>query len=143
MYKRKRLGMITMAEMHPFRKKDLYQRLMAYVGMTLGEADTNNVFTKTIKFPKITGIAGDVVEQSILGYPPDSDQRPDLIVDNVPTELKVTGLKRRKSNPAIFEAKEPMSILSIGSYKSVNDVLVTCMTKRTNSCKQVKTFGFC
>lgn len=92
-----------MAEMHPYRKKELYQRLKAYLGMTLGEADSNNVFDKTIKHPKITGIAGDVVEQSILGYPSDSDQRPDLIVDGVPTELKVTGLKRSKSNPDVFE----------------------------------------
>lgn len=56
-----------MAEMHPYRKKELYQRLKAYLGMTLGEADSNNVFDRTIKHPKITGIAGDVVEQSILG----------------------------------------------------------------------------
>ena len=64
-----------MAEMHPYRKNDLFQRLNAYLGKTLGEADSNNVFDRTIKHPKITGIAGDVVEQSILGYPADSDQR--------------------------------------------------------------------
>ena len=85
-----------MAEMHPYRKKDLFQKLNTYLGKTLGEADSNNVFDRTIKHPKITGIAGDVVEQSILGYPADSDQRPDLIVDGVPTELKVTGLRRSK-----------------------------------------------
>ena len=102
-----------MAEMHPYRKRELYQRLKAYLGMTLGEADVNHVFDRTIKHPKITGIAGDVVEQSILGYPSDSDQRPDLIIDGVPTELKVTGLKRSKSNPKEFEAKEPMSITAV------------------------------
>lgn len=111
--------MIIMAEMHPYRKKDLFQRLNAYLGKTLGEADSNNVFDRTIKYPKITGIAGDVVEQSILGYPADSDQRPDLIVDGVPTELKVTGLRRSKSDPDIFEAKEPMSITAVSPNKIV------------------------
>ena len=111
--------MIIMAEMHPYRKKDLFQRLNAYLGKTLGEADSNNVFDRTIKHPKITGIAGDVVEQSILGYPADSDQRPDLIVDGVPTELKVTGLRRSKSDPDIFEAKEPMSITAVSPNKIV------------------------
>lgn len=117
--------MNIMAEMHPYRKKDLYQRLNAYLGMTLGEADSNKVFDRTIKHPKITGIAGDVVEQSILGYPSDSDQRPDLIVDGVPTELKVTGLKRSKSNPAVFEAKEPMSITAVSPRKIVYEDFYT------------------
>ena len=102
-----------MADMHPYKKTELIRILSAYLGKTLGEADVNNVFDKTIKHPKITGIAGDVVEQSILGYPSDSDQRPDLIVDNIPTELKVTGLKRSRSNPDLFEAKEPMSITAV------------------------------
>lgn len=114
-----------MAEMHPYRKKDLINKLNPYIGMTLGEADTNNIFEKTKKHPKITGIAGDVVEQSILGYSPDSDQRPDLIVDNIPTELKVTGLKRNKTNPDILEAKEPMSITAVSPSKIVNEEFCT------------------
>lgn len=122
---RRKLEINIMAEMHPYRKKELYQRLKAYLGMTLGEADSNNVFDRTIKHPKITGIAGDVVEQSILGYPSDSDQRPDLIVDGVPTELKVTGLKRSKSNPDVFEAKEPMSITAVSPNKIVYEDFYT------------------
>lgn len=114
-----------MAEMHPYSKKDLFHKLDAHLGMTLGEADLNHVFDKTLKHPKITGIAGDVVEQSILGYPADSDQRPDLIVDGVPTELKVTGLKRSKSNPDVFEAKEPMSITAVSPHKIVHEDFYT------------------
>lgn len=110
-----------MAEMHPYNKRALIQRLNVYLGMTLGEADSKNVFERTIKHPKITGIAGDVVEQSILGYPSDSDQRPDLIVDGIPTELKVTGLKRSKSNPDRFEAKEPMSITAVSPNQIVHE----------------------
>ena len=110
-----------MAEMHPFNKIDLCRRLRAYIGMTLGEADVKRVFDRTIEHPKITGIAGDVVEQSILGYPADSNQRPDLLVDGVPTELKVTGLKRSKSDPNVFEAKEPMSITAVSLNQIVNE----------------------
>lgn len=33
---------------------------------TLGEVDTNRVFDRTKANPKITGIAGDVIEQSVL-----------------------------------------------------------------------------
>lgn len=108
-----------MAEIHPYRKIDLFSRLNAHLGMTLGEADVNHVFDRTIKHPKITGIAGDVVEQSILGYPSDSDQRPDLIVDGIPTELKVTGLRRSKADPNEFEAKEPMSITAVSPEQIV------------------------
>lgn len=55
--------------LHKFSRKELDEILSNVVGKTLGEADVNNVFARTIKHPKITGIAGDVVERSILGYP--------------------------------------------------------------------------
>ena len=114
-----------MAEMHPFKRKDLSRRLNSYIEKTLGEADVNHVFDKTLKHPKITGIAGDVVEQSILGYPADSDQRPDLIIDGIPTELKVTGLKRTKANTNVFEAKEPMSITAVSPQRIVHEEFYT------------------
>lgn len=55
--------------LHKFTRKELDKIFKDAVGNTLGDCDVNNVFAKTIKSPKITGIAGDVVEQSILGYP--------------------------------------------------------------------------
>lgn len=54
-------------------RKELEQRLDSVVGKTLKEADVNDAFAKTIGHPKVTGIAGDVVEQSILNYPSNSD----------------------------------------------------------------------
>lgn len=106
--------------LHIFKKKELDRILSNAVGKTLGESDFNNVFAKTIHSPKITGIAGDVVEQSILGYPPDTDKNPDLIVDGIETELKTTGIRRPKKNSKtkrtadiIYEAKEPMSITAV------------------------------
>ena len=95
---------------------DLEEKLESVRGKTLGEADTANVFAVTETNPKVTGIAGDVVEQSILGYPPDSLQRPDIIVDGVPTEVKTTGLRPSKRGRGL-EAKEPMSITAVSLDK--------------------------
>lgn len=98
--------------LHKFERKNLESILNKVVNKTLGEADVNNVFSRTISHPKITGIAGDVVERSILGYPSDQDKNPDLIVDGIETELKTTGIRKaKKSND--FEAKEPMTITAV------------------------------
>lgn len=102
---------------HIFSKQDLLDILNEVVGLTLGEVDKNNVFDKTKNNPKITGIAGDVVEQSILGYPPDSKQDADLLVDGVAVELKTTGIKAAKKGNYNFEAKEPISITAVSPYK--------------------------
>ena len=98
---------------HFFHKKDLVHILEACLNKTLGEVDKNHVFDKTKKHPKITGIAGDVVEQSILGYPADSKQEPDLDIDGIKTELKTTGIRYSKKEKNKYEAKEPMSITAV------------------------------
>ncbi|WP_342441509.1 hypothetical protein MHB65_20095 [Lysinibacillus sp. FSL K6-0075] len=54
--------------LHEFTRNELDTILKKVVNKTLGQVDVNNVFARTITHPKITGIAGDVVEQSILGY---------------------------------------------------------------------------
>ena len=95
------------------------------MGKTLGQADTKKVFARTITNPKITGIAGDVVEQSILGYPSDRDQRPDLNVDGVLIEVKTTGLRKSKQDPSKYEAKEPMSITAVSPADIVNEEFST------------------
>lgn len=103
-----------MSDSHFFHKTELISILNSVVDKTLGEVDKNHVFDKTKTNPKITGIAGDVIEQSVLGYPPDQKQRPDLDVDDIPTELKTTGMRRKKeSNRWVYEAKEPASITAV------------------------------
>lgn len=103
-----------MNDSHFFHKSELISILNSVVGKTLGEVDVKHVFDKTKTNPKVTGIAGDVVEQSVLGYPPDQKQRPDLDIDGVLTELKTTGMRRKKvSNRWVFEAKEPASITAV------------------------------
>lgn len=105
---------------HTFTRAELEEILGKTVGKTLGQVDKNHVFDKTINKPKITGIAGDVVEQSILGYSADSKSEPDLLVDDNPVELKTTGLKRvsdRDKSGYQLEAKEPMSITAVSLDK--------------------------
>ena len=62
-------------------------------GKKLGDIDKSNQFARTIKSNKITGIAGDVIEQSVFGYRKDSKQECDIEIDGVLTELKTTGVR--------------------------------------------------
>lgn len=105
---------------HVFSMEEVLRILNPIVGKTLGEVDRNNVFNKTEKKPKITGIAGDVIEQSVFGYPADVKQEADLLIDGRPVELKTTGLKRassRNKSGYAIEAKEPMSITAVSLDK--------------------------
>lgn len=91
---------------------DLEKKLESTLEKTLGEVDIANVFAITKTNQKVTGIAGDVVERSVIGYPANSDQEPDLVIDGRETELKTTGLRLSKKASG-FEAKEPMSITAV------------------------------
>ena len=101
-----------MADNHVFESARIKQILDSVTNKTLGEVDKNHVFDRTITNPKITGIAGDVIEQSVLGYPSDRDQRPDLEIDGVLVELKTTGIREGRRSGEI-EAKEPVSITAV------------------------------
>lgn len=110
---------------HIFTRKELDEKLSSVTNKTLGEVDVNYVFNKAIDKPKITGIAGDIIEQSVLGYPADNKQEPDLIVDGLHTELKTTGLRKPKrfensNNDKDFVAKEGVSITAVSPEKIVN-----------------------
>lgn len=107
---------------HFFHRDELEQRLDSVLNKTLGEVDVNHVFEKTINNHKITGIAGDVIEQSVLGFPADNKQRPDLDVDGVSTELKTTGIRLSKKDENKYEAKEPMSITAVSPKQIVCEV---------------------
>lgn len=108
---------------HFFHKEELIRILSAVVNKTLGEVDVKHVFDRTIENPKITGIAGDVIEQSVLGYPANSDKNPDLDVDGVKTELKTTGV--RKDDKGQYSAKEPMSITAVSPRTIINEEFLT------------------
>lgn len=109
-----------MTQSHFFHKDELIKILDSCLNKTLGEVDSNNVFDRTKENPKITGIAGDVIEQSVLGYPADTRQEPDLNIDGIKTELKTTGIKYL-NNKTKFSAKEPMSITAVSPDTIVNE----------------------
>ena len=81
-----------------FTKEFVYNLLEGVKGKTLGEVDSSHQFDRTKASPKITGIAGDVIEQSVFGYEKDSDQECDIEIDGVLTELKTTGVRIPKSD---------------------------------------------
>jgi DNA mismatch repair enzyme MutH len=99
-------------------KKDAENILNDIVGKTLGEVDSKGVFKRAILNQKITGIAGDVIEQSVFGYPANSKQDADLYIDGKDVELKTTGIRKpKKKSSHHFEAKEPMSITAVSPDK--------------------------
>lgn len=101
---------------HSFTYSEIERRFNACLGHTLGQIDSSDVFGRYAR--KNKGVAGSVVEQSVLGYPADSAQEPDLEVDGIDVELKVTGLKRTNRGEVV--AKEPMSITAV-SIESIVD----------------------
>ncbi len=108
---------------HEFTWQELEELLGPCIDKTLGEVDSTDVFLAVDPDrnpdykPKVKGIIGDVIEQSVLGYPANSDQAPDLFVDGEDVELKTTGLRASKNDDG-WEAKEPMSITAV----SINSI---------------------
>lgn len=88
---------MAVTEDRKYTKEQIYTLLEGVKGKTLGEVDRSRQFDRTLKSDKITGIAGDVVEQSVFGYERDSDQECDIEIDGVLTELKTTGVRVPKS----------------------------------------------
>lgn len=62
-----------------YTKAFIHALLEGVKGKTLGEVDKSNQFARTEKSEKITGIAGDVIEQSVFGYERDSKQECDIM----------------------------------------------------------------
>lgn len=138
-------------ELHTFNKEQLIHIFDECINKTLGEVDKKKVFNRTISNPKITGIAGDVIEQSVLGYPADQRQEPDILVDGIKVELKTTGIRESKKTKSpkkktveynhsqqqdllvaertseygtsvLYEAKEPMSITAVSPKTIVKEI---------------------
>lgn len=84
---------MAVSEDRKYTKEFIYKLLEEVKGKTLGEVDKSHQFDRTEKSGKITGIAGDVIEQSVFGYHRDSKQECDIEIDGVLTELKTTGVR--------------------------------------------------
>lgn len=76
-----------------YTKQYVANLLESVKGKKLGEVDDSHQFSRTKENPKIKGIAGDVIEQSVFGYQKDTKQECDIEVDGVLTELKTTGVR--------------------------------------------------
>lgn len=96
---------MAVSEDRKYTKAFVHTLLESVKGKTLGEVDTSHQFARTEKSEKITGIAGDVIEQSVFGYERDSKQECDIEIDGVLTELKTTGVRVPKSDLAKVEGK--------------------------------------
>lgn len=95
---------------HSFTEWDIIQRFNAIVGHTVTEVDTAGVLAAS-SASRNKGRIGAVIEQSVLGYPSDSDRRPDILIDGQPWEVKATGLVEGARGG--WRAKEPMSITAV------------------------------
>lgn len=76
---------------HSFSEQDIRQRFGNIVGHTVAEVDAAGILT-TSSASRNKGRIGAVIEQSVLGYPADSDRHPDIVIDGRPWEVKATGL---------------------------------------------------
>ena len=108
-------------EIPRYTNQEIIDILKPIIGKTLGQIDKNNVFEKTKMNYKVTGIAGDVIEQSVFEYKANNKQIPDLNIDGIDTELKTIGLKGKNvdSNKKEYMAKEPCSITAV----SINTIV--------------------
>lgn len=109
-----------------FTRQQVESLLNAALNKTLLEVDKAKLFEHHAGKTKVTGIAGDIVEISILGCSRNSDQEPDLIVDGVPVELKTTGMIEPKKDSGVkYECKEPVSITAVSIQTIVDEEFET------------------
>ena len=104
-----------------YKKAFVYNLLEGVKGKTLGEVDKSHQFARTQNSEKITGIAGDVIEQSVFGYERDSNQECDIEIDGVLTELKATDVRVPKSDLKNVKGKSGAAYnLYLGSKEGIS-----------------------
>ncbi len=119
---------MSVSEDRRYTKAKVAEILNNAVGKTLGEVDAigSNQFERTKKSPKITGIAGDVIEQSVFGYARDSNQECDIEIDGTLVELKTTGVRVPKSEYKIAQKKSGDAYnLHLGAKEGISITAVT------------------
>lgn len=106
-----------------FTSKQIEDLLGAAKGKTLLQVDGAKLFERYAKISKVTGIAGQIVEASILHCKLDSKQEADILIDGIPYEIKTTGMIKPKKgdSPYSYECKEPVSVTAVSISKIVNE----------------------
>ncbi len=91
---------MSVSEDRKYTKEKIVEILDNAVGKTLGEVDSvgAKLFDKVKGYKKVTGIAGDVIEQSVLGYAPNREQGCDIEIDGILVEVKTTGVRVKKQD---------------------------------------------
>lgn len=114
---------MTVDKSRIFTREQIDNLLTAAIGKTLEQVDKKGLFKHHKGRDKVKGIAGDIIEESVLGCKKDSKQEPDILVDSVLTELKTTGVikPKKKDSPFVFECKEPVSITAVSIPIIVNE----------------------
>ena len=110
-----------------FTRQQVDELLGASIGKTLLEVDKAQLFVCHEGREKMKGIAGDIVEISILGCKKDSKQEPDILVDGISTEIKTTGMieSKKANSPYKYECKEPVSITAVSIPVIINEEFET------------------
>ena len=110
-----------------FTKQQIDELLKASIGKTLLQVDKAQLFVLHEGRDKVKGIAGDIVEESILGCKKDSKQEPDILVDGTLVEIKTTGMIEPKKADSIYkyECKEPVSITAVSISTIVKEEFET------------------
>lgn len=109
-----------------YTKDFVYKLLEEVKGKTLGEVDKSRQFARTEKSNKITGIAGDVIEQSVFGYERDSNQECDIEIDGLLTELKTTGVRIPKKDLKNVKGKTGAAYnMYLGAKEGISITAVT------------------
>ena len=107
---------------HIYNKEEIIEKLEGILNKTLEEIDNKGIFNHILNnnITKQKGIAGTIIEQCVMDYPPDTKQKPDITVidggKSIPTELKVTGMSMDKKTGKQYVAKETISITAVGVY---------------------------
>ena len=124
-----------------FTREHVNDLLCNIIGKTLGEIDVKGVLDDAVRTRPdkvVRGIAGDIIELSVLGCKRDSRPEPDIWVDNEKTELKTTGLlKTNKDNSSEYQAKEPLTITGVSP-----DLLNVSSNFASADFRKIKTYNF-
>lgn len=117
---------MAVSEDRKFTKEQVYTLLEGEKGKTLGEVDKSHQFARTLESKKITGIAGDVIEQSVFGYKKDCKQECDIEIDGVLTEVKTTGVRvpKREQKHVIGKTGEEYNV-HLGAKEGISITHVT------------------
>jgi hypothetical protein len=119
-----------------FTRKQVESLLTATIGKTLLQADAAQLFAHHEGRDKVKGIAGDIIEESVLGCKKDSKQEPDILVDGVLTELKTTGMiePKKKDSPYVYECKVTMKLMHTSTNDNLHSLQETQFPYTSHNC---------